>query len=837
MFINYILIIFIIFFLFMILYFIIFDNRIETFDTIDTVKTIINMPNITDDTKVEIQSQENPSASNSSSATINIRETLDIPGAKSQSLDLTSSYIVEDRTKTISSLFKINPPASGIKLTSPKLYKDDGTLNINSGFPNPVIFYNYINIVFASTNIKAQSLEISYNNCELFKNSDFKNLSDKPPLEIRVYTGDNTTYNLLGTKTNITTSNISNTPTSLIFDLKENQKDIKSNLCIFISTQIKSINITKIRINIEKINYVEKKYTEADIIKFSTSNEAEQTVVPQIYSVSDLPDPPTTSTPLSNYQRLNNLFKNYTPWAIYDGKKYNSSRGVIPELLNRECKNAIVGGKNATIAEINNISYLSGTTDTTVEFPDYSLPEVYTICAITKYTNMDPMSGKRGRILTSESNSYNPNWLLGHWAGIPEVMHNNEWKTEANPVADNATRWVVSCVKSHASSTTTTDNTILFNGKKKAKDGMTGGSISNYSTATKKIVINKSLYTNEVSDFGLSYIIIWNYVLTDNQLRLVSDSLIEYLNTNTDLDLSGISVNQNDGSTREKAAVSAVAIKQLTCTNKNGLYWILPKNGNVANAKQIYCIMDDKFTNGGGWMLALKGAKNSSAFVFNSQHWTTNTVLNDTVQDHEGFSDAKYDIYNYYEARECCAIFDKNDTNGELTYPDKPDYGYIWYSTFNGGKAISLLNFYTPINDRNNSNYIYTSANGNLNYVKSWMLDRGLLGQYVIYDYFISTIVDSDCKNRLPLNRKIFSHQEAFKAFGFNVIPRGWNHAVRWGATFNENTGPYDGLPNTNDVSCGIGLLNRNYSAGDAIGCCQSTTGTNASVGFKWFIR
>jgi hypothetical protein len=70
-----------------------------------------------------------------------------------------------------------------------------------------------------------------------------------------------------------------------------------------------------------------------------------------------------------------------------------------------------------------------------------------------------------------------------------------------------------------------------------------------------------------------------------------------------------------------------------------------------------------------------------------------------------------------------------------------------------------------------------------------------------------------------------------------NIIPQGWNHAVRWGGSFNENPGHWDGLPNSNDVSCGIGLQARNFSAGDAINCCQSSTGTNASMGFKWFIR
>ena len=301
----------------------------------------------------------------------------------------------------------------------------------------------------------------------------------------------------------------------------------------------------------------------------------------------------------------------------------------------------------------------------------------------------------------------------------------------------------------------------------------------------------------------------------------------------------------NDGSTKERAAISAMDIKRLICTNRNGLYWILPADGNKNNASLIYCIMD-KLIFGGGWMLALKGKKNSAEFIFNSRHWTTNTVLNNNPynkSDYELYeTDAKYSIYNYYGAVDCLAMFDKNDTNDELTYVNNPEYGWVWnMNSFFGGSRISLLDYFTPRTrlPYGYSTYIYTSKNNrdNSTWVQRWMRDVGLGGTYMQPQYFEQSIVNVTCKLRAPLNRRIFSQQEAFKAWGLNVIPHGWNHAVRWGGTFNENEGPWDGIPNTNDVSCGIGLQARNYSAGDAIGCCQSTAGTNASMGFKWFIR
>jgi len=53
-----------------------------------------------------------------------------------------------------------------------------------------------------------------------------------------------------------------------------------------------------------------------------------------------------------------------------------------------------------------------------------------------------------------------------------------------------------------------------------------------------------------------------------------------------------------DGSAPEKAATSALAIKNLTGTTTNGYYWIKPTGYSVP--RYIYC---DMSTNGGGWML------------------------------------------------------------------------------------------------------------------------------------------------------------------------------------------------------------------------------------------
>jgi hypothetical protein len=62
-----------------------------------------------------------------------------------------------------------------------------------------------------------------------------------------------------------------------------------------------------------------------------------------------------------------------------------------------------------------------------------------------------------------------------------------------------------------------------------------------------------------------------------------------------------------DGSTSLRAATSAAAIKALTGTNVDGVYWI--KASPSAPAQQVYCVMDSTW-DGGGWMIV---ANNSAA--------------------------------------------------------------------------------------------------------------------------------------------------------------------------------------------------------------------------------
>ena len=109
-----------------------------------------------------------------------------------------------------------------------------------------------------------------------------------------------------------------------------------------------------------------------------------------------------------------------------------------------------------------------------------------------------------------------------------------------------------------------------------------------------------------------------------------------------------------DGSTSALAGTSAAQIKSMTATNTNGVYWI---NLPTAGPTQVYCLMDSAY-DGGGWMLAMKGAKalSDTTFAYSSSYWTTTNTLNPTDTTRTA-ANAKYQPFNYFEAKDVLALW------------------------------------------------------------------------------------------------------------------------------------------------------------------------------------
>jgi hypothetical protein len=535
----------------------------------------------------------------------------------------------------------------------------------------------------------------------------------------------------------------------------------------------------------------------------------------------------TDSIPIyENYRAL--LANNTLPWAVYSASKVSGN--ILGDVYNRACRNATIKGtysiKSDNIPSTNkNISYLEGDINTTITFPEGSLPTRYTICIISKYTNPN---NNRGRILTSDSLN-NPDWLLGHYNNRAVGVMFNDANVYINNSFDNTnTNWRVSCVKSRAKNVS---YGVIFDDVPVATAQV---GINNNTNA--RLAINGIGYKNELSDFGFAYLVIWDYALSDNELLVVSKTLTNYIRTGDEIPLisnsaSYTSTNSLNYGTRENPGLSAIDIKNRTCTNIDGIYWIRdPTRNNVA--KPIYCIMDERFQ-GGGWMLAMKGDKNNTIFAYygkdenGNNYWTSDNVFNENDIDTSFATSAKYNIFNYHPVRRCMAIFDiGRDENNILN-----KYGWSWIDSIPGN--LSLKEFFK----QNKSFFAYYSS-GNYDLIDTsanynrWFdntKNDAIITKMASRRAFDSTYIDG------VYSKQYWSRQEEFKSYGFNICAHTHNTRVRWGGVFNENPG---GVPDSCDVSGGIGLSRENWGAGNPASCCASHPIPQIQrMAFKWFIK
>lgn len=246
-----------------------------------------------------------------------------------------------------------------------------------------------------------------------------------------------------------------------------------------------------------------------------------------------------------------------------------------------------------------------------------------------------------------------------------------------------------------------------------------------------------------------------------------------------------------DGLTQNTAAVSAQAIKASYPNATDGVYWIdLPTVG----PKQVYCLMDSKY-DGGGWMMAMKSTQ-STTFNYAADYWSTTNTLNPTDLTRNN-ADAKYDVMNYFAAKDIFAIWPDiaNSSTESGSIDNLTNWSWLQNSFHNSGATTTLISKFAASPTQS---AIETSTNG--------------------------TITFSGYGTP-------FSKQGGYMFYGFNYQGNASNK-VRWGISWNNETDQA-----TNDVSSGIGMSSRSYSAGDAYGCCGTYTGMDRSARVELYIR
>jgi hypothetical protein len=242
---------------------------------------------------------------------------------------------------------------------------------------------------------------------------------------------------------------------------------------------------------------------------------------------------------------------------------------------------------------------------------------------------------------------------------------------------------------------------------------------------------------------------------------------------------------------------SAKIIKDLTSTNKDGVYYILVNGISTP----VHCLMNDCY-DGGGWMMLMKGTTGST-FQYSSNYWTSKNTLNASDLTRND-ADAKYDTFNYSTVKDVLAI-----------WPDIPSTGYTNPYGQNGGSIFVSDGWTWMVNNWNETSRTtpFTGFNTPRNPHQN---TSSIFQTYGINNPSRYNGFGGWCSTQTG------AYWHGFSGTG--------NANVRWGFLFNNETNDF----NTCDVFCGIGMGGlANYSAGDSGGW----GGINRTARFEMYGR
>ena len=170
-------------------------------------------------------------------------------------------------------------------------------------------------------------------------------------------------------------------------------------------------------------------------------------------------------------------------------------------------KHAITSGVSLNSGRGNGASvdleYLSGDTSSTVLWPTGSIPNVFTICSITRYV----ISRTDDAILSGKSKL----WFHGHYNSRRGEAFYGKYLTHDGGTQGTGTDWLVMCGKNGGLA----PNNILI-------DGIAGG-YYNGGTGGDDLSINLGRYAK--SNWAFRELTIWNTALSDSDMVVMSTAL------------------------------------------------------------------------------------------------------------------------------------------------------------------------------------------------------------------------------------------------------------------------------------------------------------------------
>ena len=204
------------------------------------------------------------------------------------------------------------------------------------------------------------------------------------------------------------------------------------------------------------------------------------------------------------------LLQNKPPWGIYTPNDYS----------NNVWKEARGNGRDATTVNVSvssasgngatgSIAYLSGTTTSSITWPTGSIPDTFTLFTIARRLTSS------GRLFVSAGTT--SNWVHGFVNSLVGRVYYDKEMSSAFESIILKTNWIVQGGRNKG----TTLYNVMTNGE--AKGTGTSG------TGNLQLGINIPTWSNEFCSFQVSDVLIWDQALTDDEMVLVSDKLMQYL--------------------------------------------------------------------------------------------------------------------------------------------------------------------------------------------------------------------------------------------------------------------------------------------------------------------
>jgi hypothetical protein len=231
--------------------------------------------------------------------------------------------------------------------------------------------------------------------------------------------------------------------------------------------------------------------------------------------------------PLTEFQKL---IATKVPYAIYRASDYirnytvvsdsqDNYTNTLPEARGKFTASTLgvtLENEQGNGSDVS-IPYLIGTAESRITF-FINVPINFTMCSITRYTGDD----NRRRTISAKEQG---NFLHGHWNNRRRITYAEKFLTNSGIINngdgddsdEDMTKWLVMCSKNNANGQSI-NNDILA-------DGISVGSSTNGKGGQQFLNINR----DEPSDFAFNQLIVFDTVLTDDEMKIVSDYLQKYL--------------------------------------------------------------------------------------------------------------------------------------------------------------------------------------------------------------------------------------------------------------------------------------------------------------------